>query len=342
MVDKCLIFAVLLYGFLQEVSFAQNKSVQISGKATEMMYSDSVRLNRPWAKDPTVIFFENRYLMYYSVAPYKDDAGVDHGLGIGIAESTDLTNWKRVGEMNIDAEATYERNGFGAPGALVIDNKVHLFYQTYGNGVNDAICHAYSADGISFVRNTTNPIFSPDGDWNCGRAIDAEVIQFKDNYYLYFATRDPDFKIQMLGVAVAPGNTNFNREDWTHVSKTSSILKPELAWETECIEAPSVIEKNGVLYMFYAGGYNNDPQQVGVAISKDAVNWERISEKPILKNGEPGSWNSSESGHPEIFEDRDGKTHLFYQGNNNNGHTWFLSKKEIGWKNGIEPFVIEE
>jgi N-acetylneuraminic acid mutarotase len=30
-----------------------------------------------------------------------------------------------------------------------------------------------------------------------GRAIDAEVFRFNDKYFLYFATRDPDYKIQM-------------------------------------------------------------------------------------------------------------------------------------------------
>ncbi len=338
-----LFLSIFLLSVIFSVSNAQNNfSEKNERNSSVMMFSDSSRLGRPWAKDPTVIFFENRYLMYYSIPPYKDENGINHGLGIGIAESNDLTNWKRIGDMNIDELAEYEKNGVGAPCALVIDDKIHLFYQTYGNGVNDAICHAFSTNGIEFVRNSTNPIFSPDGDWNCGRAIDVDVILFKDTYFLYYATRDPDFKIQMLGVATAPLTTNFNRKDWTHVSITGSILKPELDWETKCIEAPTLIEKNNNLYMFYAGGYNNDPQQIGVAVSSDGVNWERLSQEPLLKNGKDDSWNSSESGHPEIFTDIDGKTYLFYQGNNNNGHTWLLSKEEIAWSNDSIPFLVNE
>ena len=34
----------------------------------------------------------------------------------------------------------------------------------------------------------------------------------------------------MQGVAVAPGNTNFNREDWVQVTD-SSILYPVYPWE---------------------------------------------------------------------------------------------------------------
>ena len=85
--------------------------------------------------------------------------------------------------------------------------------------------------------------------------------------------------------------------------------------------------------MFYAGSYNNAPQQVGVAESKDGIVWKRVWDEPFLKNGRPGEWNSSESGHPHIFEDTDGRTYLFFQGNNDNGKTWFISRKEVFWKN---------
>ena len=81
---------------------------------------------------------------------------------------------------------------------------VLLLYQTYVNVRKDAVCHATSTDGINFVRDSSNPIFAPTGDWTCGRAIDAEVCFFRGKYFLYFATRDPDFKVQQVGVATAP------------------------------------------------------------------------------------------------------------------------------------------
>lgn len=74
-------------------------------------------------------------------------------------------------------------------------------YQTYSNGAKDAICHAWSVDGLHFTRDASNPIFSPEGDWNNGRAIDAEVALWNSEYYLYFASRTPDGVKQILGVA---------------------------------------------------------------------------------------------------------------------------------------------
>lgn len=320
MMRKLFLFSLLML-------FIGNVQAQVG----RMMYGDTTRTGIPYSKDPHVVRYQNKYLMYYSIPPYKDNP--QSGWNIGIAESHDLIQWKKVGEITPAPGADYEKKGLCAPGALIRDGKVHLFYQTYGNMAKDAICHAVSEDGIHFKRNPTNPIFRPTGDWNCGRAIDAEVYEFKGNYYLYFATRDKDFKIQIQGVAVAPENTDFNREDWTQ-AVDAPILTPELAWEGECIEAASIVRKKNKLFMFYAGAYNNAPQQVGVAVSTDGVKWKRLFDEPFMPNGKPGEWNSSESGHPHLFEDTDGRTYLFYQGNNDGGRTWYITNLEVLWKGG--------
>ena len=293
-----------------------------------MLFADTTRTGRPFSKDPHVIPFHGKYLMYYSVPPKGNS-----GWGIGIAESTDLTQWKPIGSLSPAAD--YEAKGLCAPGALVRNDTIHLFYQTYGNDKKDAICHAWSVDGVNFTRNATNPIFAPKaGDWNCGRAIDAEVIFAKGKYFLYYATRTPDYVKQIVGVATAPAGTNFNRETWTEACDRA-ILVPEWPWEETCIEAPSVVEMNGTLYMFYAGAYNNRPQQIGLATSTDGIHWRKVSNKPFLANGDPRAWNYCESGHPHIFKDKDGQTYLFYQGNEDFGRTWFLSQRKIIWRDGF-------
>lgn len=303
----------------------------------KMMFGDSTHRKSGFSKDPHVIWFGKRYLLYYSVPTGKVATGADRW-GIGIAESNDLTNWYKVAEIPPAAE--YEQKGLCAPGALVRDGKVHLFYQTYGNGPKDAICHASSTDGIHFERNPTNPIFRPEiSQWSCGRAIDADVIRFNNQYFLYFATRDPSYKIQQIGVAVASATTNFDRQDWKLLSTDGPILKPELPWEGECIEAPSVIQRGDELVMFYAGAYNNWPQQIGVARSRDGLHWERIQTEPFLKNGPPGSWNASESGHPHIFIAPTGKTYLFFQGNKDQGKSWYLSNLGIQWRKDIPQLM---
>lgn len=287
--------------------------------------SDTTRLGRPFAKDPSVETFQGRTLLYYSIP----GAGSD-GWAIGIAEQQGDAHWKRVGEFRATTAA--ESKGVAAPFALVLGPTLHLFYQSYEGGPKDAICHATSTDGIHFAPDPANPIFRPKAGWCIGRAIDVEVTRWHGRWFLYFATRDPAYKIQQLGVATS--EHGFSRDDWREASLDGPILKPELPWEGMCIEAPTLIDHENRLYMFYAGGYNNAPQMIGCAVSDDGLTWKRLSEAPLLANGPKGAWNSSESGHPGVFRAPSGEEWLYFQGNDDHGKTWWLSRKRIVWKNG--------
>ena len=77
-----------------------------------------------------------------------------------------------------------------------------------------------------------------------------------------------------------------------------------------------------------------------IAYSEDGIHFERLMEEPLLANGKPGSWNESESGHPYIFEDEDKRVYLFYQGNNDGGASWYLSRVEVGFTNG-KPYIMK-
>ena len=299
-----------------------------------MMFFSDNRRNPDFAKDPAVVRMDGRFLMYYSVPPYQDGRP-ENGWGIGIAESIDLVHWKYLCE--IPPLTPLERHGFCAPGARVYDGVVHLFYQTYTFGASDAICHAFSKDGIHFIADSANPIFHPPvSDWSCGRAIDADCIAFKGKIFLYAATRDPEFKIQKLVAAQTSSLSTASRAEWI-MPVDRSVLEPELPWEGECIEAPATCIHNGRLYLFYGGAYNNAPQQIGCAVSEDGFFFKRISDSPVFPCGKAGEWNSSESGHPFVFSDR-GEDYLFYQGNNDCGKSWHLSACKITWKDGFPHF----
>lgn len=296
-----------------------------------MYFTERNGSREAYSKDPAVVKFRGRYFLYFS--SYYADGGIER-LGIGIAESTDLEHWTCKGHIPYTQEC--EKNGIGAPAAIELGGKLHLFYQSYGNWEHDAICHAVSNDGITFEKDETNPVFRPSNDWCVGRAIDADIVPFDGKLYLYFATRDHAMKIQKLGVAYAELDSDFSRKSWTQAA-AQSVLAPEYPWEGMCIEAPATIVHDGKVYLFYGGGYNCSPQQIGVAVSEDGVRFRKLFDRPFIAAGETGSWNSSESGHPYVFQDDDA-IWLFYQGSADMGKSWYLTKCRIDFRDGV-PYI---
>lgn len=290
-----------------------------------------------------MIAFGGRYLLYFSLPPLpSDEAGpqpstpapAPAGWGIGVAESTDLRSWRTVAELPQLGDT--DASGRAAPGAVVVDGTVHLFVQSYGRGAADAILHAVSEDGLRFVPAGDQPVFAPRGAWCSGRAIDADAVVFGDHLILGYATRDPTMRTQLVGFASAPLDSGFGRGTWTDLSADGPALAPTLGWEQDCIEAPALCVREGQLVAFYAGGYNNAPQQIGVATSPDGVRWTRLSDEPFLPCGAPGAWNSSESGHPGLLKTSTGASHLFFQGNDDGGSTWRIAGTALSWR-GLRP-----
>ena len=63
----------------------------------QMMFADTLQMGKPYSKDPHVIKFDGRYLMYFSLPPHSWNG--TEGWRIGIAESQDLINWNRIGML---------------------------------------------------------------------------------------------------------------------------------------------------------------------------------------------------------------------------------------------------
>jgi hypothetical protein len=307
-------------------------SVAMGGPAEEpkMYYTDTSH-GRSLAKDPDVEWFGGRYLMYYSVNRGQD------GWAVGIAQSQDLTHWTKAGEVLPAAD--YESKGLAAPAAIVRDGKLTTSSirpterpqrRDLSRGVRGRHpLHARRDEPGSFGRRATGlrPGHRRRRDRARGQA--AAVLRHAD----------PDMKIQKLVVASAPADSDSGGTSGPSCA-TSRSSSRNCPGETRCIEAPSVCEHGGRLFLFYAGGYNNEPQQIGCAVSDDGIAWTRLSQRPLLPNGEQGEWNASESGHPGVFADRDGRTYLFFQGNDDKGASWHLSMMEIAWDQTSNPYLI--
>lgn len=328
----CALTALVLPAMAQKAPDAPHPCRDVVFKplaAGTMLYGDPFRKmdGKPFGKDPTVIRHGGRYLMYYSSCGVSENTAKGEVPGArmrqwcgAIAESDDLVNWRRIGDIVVDGAPF--REGWVAPCVKKVGGEIHLFAQNVVPGTEKlnprrrhAIWHATSEDGIRFKFAPGNPVFAPKNAWSNGRAIDADVWQVGDRLILGYASRDRETEEkQIIGIASAPFGSDYGADKWTDLSVAAPLLKPDVPWEMNCIEAPTVIKRKGIWYMFYAGAYNHERQQIGLAWSADGINFKRFRDTPVLPHGSKGSWNEWESGHPGVFEDDDGEVYLFYQG----------------------------
>ena len=309
-------------------SFAAHRvspGIGVKFRQLPMRYGDTSRTQTSCAKDPTVIRHGDRYLMYYSLPPIDEETRAKRGecpeelnsWASAIAESRDLVNWRRIGDMDLRDTAGRRVLGAAAPCVKRIDGRIHLFYQRYLESArNNVLWLATSEDGIRFTNAFDEPVFVPRNKWAKTKAIDAEVYRVGDSLMLLYATRDAATgKVQQLGMAKAPYGSDYSPARWTELTVDTPFFGPEKPWEQRCIEAPTVIEAEGVWYLFYAGSFNNARQQIGLATSTDGLHYRRYGHDGLVfPCGCAGTWNSCESGHPGVFRDDDGRIYMFYQG----------------------------
>lgn len=317
----------------------RNPVRKVSFEPLEMHFGDSLRTGFPFSKDPTVIRQGKYYYMYYSVQAYSKDRkpspDIPDSWHSGIARSEDLVNWTSMGDMVLYDTKGERIWGAVAPCVKKFGGKIHLFYQRGWKGAsnnNNNLWHAVSDDGLTFRNTCDEPIIVPRTSWSTDRSIDAEVYRVKDKLILLFATRDPGMVRQMIGMAEAPYGSDYGPDKWTLLSVDGPFLQPEYPWEGKCIEASTVLKYKGVYYMFYAGSYNHEHQQIGLATSLDGRRFERYGiDGLVFRSGRPGSWNYGESGHPGIFQDRDGKVYLFFQGKDSRNGDYTLSVARVSF-----------
>ncbi len=116
--------------------------------------------------DAIPFFHEGRYHLYYLEAPTGKLDQPDRGrTPWRHVVSDDLVHWDDLGialPLGIDDDPDID--GIWTGSVVVANGIVHIFY-TGGNRPRETpqtICHATSHDGITFVKDASNPLFGPD------------------------------------------------------------------------------------------------------------------------------------------------------------------------------------
>lgn len=102
---------------------------------------------------PSVLKLEGLYWMWYAAGREQGSAA------IGVATSTNGTDWNRVGKAPVITEEVF----IGDPQVLYENGKFQMWYTNFNDGV---IHYAESDDGINWSKSPQNPVLRP-GNLDC-------------------------------------------------------------------------------------------------------------------------------------------------------------------------------
>ena len=170
-----------------------------------------------------------------------------------------------------------------------------------------SICHATSLDGISWAKDSNNPVLTvgSNGTWD-DQWVTAPGVVFDGNlYHMWYCAWDGD----------SPGAVRIGHATSPHPDGawTKDVNNPVLdcgtstCWDTRRVDAPDVIFDGSRFHMFYSGGLTYR-WQIGYAWSPDGGNWTKYDNPgtpsqpygmsdPVLYWGLPGTMDDLSVSH---------------------------------------------
>ncbi len=90
--------------------------------------------------------------------------------------------------------------------------------------------------------------------------------------------------------------------DWKKESRPVLEPGPYMSWDEYGVADPYVIREGDFYYMYFLGQDRAWRQRIGVARSRDGIQWEKLKTNPILEIGEPGSFDENGLGEPAVWQ----------------------------------------
>jgi predicted GH43/DUF377 family glycosyl hydrolase len=92
--------------------------------------------------------------------------------------------------------------------------------------------------------------------------------------------------------------------DWKKEPRPVLEPGPYMSWDENGVADPYVIRAGDSYYMYFLGQDRAWRQRLGVARSRDGIQWEKLRSNPILEVGGPGSFDQNGLGEPAVWQAR--------------------------------------
>lgn len=221
-----------------------------------------------------------------------------------ILRSPDLVNWTHAGYLLVDPPPWSSGRQLWAPSLERQGDRYLVFYSARRRGGRPCVT----------VAEGTNPIgpYTDRGPLVCQRnaSIDPSLVHnVNGRPYLVWKENGGD---EPSSLWIQP----LSRDLLQLTGQARRIMRgTRRSWEGGLIEAPQIVRRRGMYYLFYSGGPccapSNCRYAMGVARSKSLYGpWRRYKRNPILKSND--EWKCP--GHGSVLQTPSGHWWMLYHG----------------------------
>jgi beta-xylosidase len=234
-------------------------------------------------------------------------------INIQAAKSTDLVHWQLLRDALPVLPAWAQPNNTWAPEVTTTaDGKSYVMYfaAQMSGGKYECIGVATSAapDG-RFRSPATTPLICPQAD---GGAIDPASFTDSDGTRYLLWKNDGN----CCGAHTWLWIQKIAADGLTLLDQPHQIIKEDLLWEGNVIEAPTLWKQGSKYYLFYsANAYNSINYAVGYAVADSILGPYTKAPEPLLKSRMDQRPIVVGPGGQDITVDKQGRTWMLY-------HTW--------------------
>ncbi len=257
--------------------------------------------------DVSVIRVNDIYQMWYSGRDFNHSE-------IGYANSSDGLYWKRYifnPVLTKGKKDQWDYLSVNRPSVIYDDNdKLYkMWYTGYrkkGKVSESNIGYAESLDGIKWKRHE-NPVINITEIWE-GTNIQCPNVIYDDDDKLYkmWFSGGEFFEPDQIGYAYSRDGKN-----WTKYSKNPIFYPSKNWWESKKIGSFQVVKINETFYSFYNAFDKDMISRIGMAKSKNGIDWIRNPNNPIINQSIKNSWDDRQIYKPWVIYENN-KWFMYY------------------------------
>jgi len=284
--------------------------------------SDAFAIDRDFP-DPDVLTADGEYFAY---------ATNGAGFNVQVAHSTDLAEWELLSADALPSLPAWANTGkTWAPEVTETAPGAYVMYFTAANAQPALQCIgvATASDPRGpFTPADGGPIVCPADD---GGAIDASTFVGVDGIRYLLWKNDGNCCALDTWLQIS----ELSGDGTALVGETTKLLMQTLDWEGDLIEAPTLVERDGVYVLLYsANDYGGDAYATGFATSDSVLGPYTKAEQPLLSTESSGGRYLGPGGQ-DVVTGPDGTDSLVF-------HSWDslyiqrgVNTEPLAWTDGV-------